>query len=328
MVDALILTHLVPAVVLLLAAIGKWRRPGGAVAPFEGLPLPGWVRSRPLTAAHPWAEAAIAVALLVLPARWNVIAAVGALGLMGIYTTLVAWALRSGRAMTCQCFGADDTTPVGRRTLARNLVLTVLTVLAVIDAATGGSVIGRVVGGGPGLLAWLAGTAVVAVVVALAVPGRTPVGPVEEPAGEEDLEDYIRAEIPDASVRTPDGRTQGLRPLAARRAQLLLFLSPGCGSCAGIAADLPRWQARDLPLDVRAVVRDNVLERPGLPVWVENAYVDVDNVWDGLRIAGTPSAVLLGTDGLLAGGPVSGQRAVRDFYVRIAQQLEDAPQAR
>ncbi|WP_228488906.1 hypothetical protein [Raineyella fluvialis] len=142
---------------------------------------------------------------------------------------------------------------------------------------------------------------------------------------DEELEDYEREEIPDVMVQDPDGHAVPLRSLVATGAQLLLFLSPGCGSCAGIARDLPRWRARELPLGIRVVVSAGALDLPGAPAWVETALVDpAGEVGRTLGIHGTPGAVLLGTDGLLAGGPVLGSGPVREFYVQIAEQLEEA----
>ena len=40
--------------------------------------------------------------------------------------------------------------------------------------------------------------------------------------------------------------------------------------------------------------------------------------------AGNPSAVLLGADGLVAGGPVHGEDAVRAFVADVADQLREA----
>ena len=43
-----------------------------------------------------------------------------------------------------------------------------------------------------------------------------------------------------------------------------------------------------------------------------------------LEVHGTPSVVLLGVDGLIAGGPVVGEDAVREFVGEVIEQLHGA----
>ena len=53
----------------------------------------------------------------------------------------------------------------------------------------------------------------------------------------------------------------------------------------------------------------------------------IDHEWAALKAVGgygTPSAVLLGADGLLAGGPVGGGDEVREFVDDIIAQLAQA----
>lgn len=331
MPDSLVLAHLVVAVTLVVAAIGKWRHPDTDHQALAGAGLPGWIGSPFVRRWHPVAELVLGLGMVLLPAPWNLLAVGGATLLVLAYLALVVVALRAPDPVSCGCFGADDTTPVSGRTLARNIVLVLAAVLALADATLGGSVPARLAD--PGTWGWIAG-ALFAVLLTHLATSTGPAAP-EEPAStlpvpsggveDDEMDDYVRAEIPDVSVLDPDGRPTALRSLAAGGAQLLVFLSPGCGSCAGIARDLPRWRDRDLPIAVRAVVHSNWLDTPGSPVWVETALVDEDGAAGrALGVRGTPGAVLLGADGLLAGGPVAGAGAVRALYVEIAEQLEAA----
>jgi hypothetical protein len=43
-----------------------------------------------------------------------------------------------------------------------------------------------------------------------------------------------------------------------------------------------------------------------------------------LRVTSTPTAVLLGTDGMLAGGPLAGSTAIEEFVADIEAQLAEA----
>ena len=331
MPDFLVLAHLVVAVTQAVAAVGKWRHPDLDNQAFAGAGLPAWINSGFVHRWHPVAELVLGLGVVLVPAPLNLLPVGGGAGLVLAYLVLVVMALRAPAPVSCGCFGADDTAPVSRRTLARNIVLALAAVLALVDAALGGSVIGRLVD--PVTWGWLAGALLAVAVTCLAVQGsaapavtEAPVSlpaPSGQPVDDEDLEEYVRAEIPDLTVLDPEGHQVSLRSLAASGAQLLVFLSPGCGSCAGIARDLPRWRERDLPITVRAVVHSNWLDSAGAPVWVETALVDeAGAVAEALEVRGTPGAVLLGADGMLAGGPVVGSGAVREFYVEIAEQLE------
>jgi len=325
--DFLVLASLVVAVTLLVAAVGKWRHPDLDHTAFEGIGLPAWIGSPFVRRWHPVVEFVVGLAMLLVPAPWNLLPVLAGAALVTAYLVLVVLAVRAPGPVSCGCFGAEDTAPVSGRTLARNILLVLAAVAAVVDATTGGSVVGRLAS--PGVWGWLLGAAVAVAVGVLAV-GGAPAGasPAEpEPVSaedEEDLEDYVREEIPDLILNDPDGHPVPLRSLVSGGAQLLLFLSPGCGSCAGIARDLPRWRARELPIGIRTVVSAGAPDMPGAPAWVETSLVDpAGEAGRTLGVGGTPGAVLLGADGLLAGGPVLGSTAVREFYVQIAEQLEE-----
>ena len=336
MPDSAVLVHLVLAVTLVVAAVAKWRHPDRDGEALAGAGLPGWVSSPFVSRWHPVVELVLGVALVVSPAPWNLIPLAGTTLLVLAYLVIVVAALRAPVPVSCGCFGAEDSAPVTSRTLLRNLLLVLAAVVAVVDAALGGAVPGRLAD--PATWGWLAGTALALGLLLAATGQGDGLGPDDpDPAGraidgdgpgdEDDLEDYVRAEIPDVSVLDPDGHPVALRGLAGSGAQLVVFLSPGCGSCAGIARDLPRWRERQLPIAVQAVVHSRWATSPDTPVWVETALVDPDGVAaQALEVRGTPGAVLLGADGLLAGGPVVGSRAVREFYVEIAEQLEAVTQ--
>lgn len=333
MPDFAVVFPLVVATTFVVAAIGKWRHPSADAGGLADAGLPGWISSPFVRRWHPVAEVLLAVGLM-LPAPWNVVPTGASLLLVVAYLAIVVVALRAPEPVACGCFGAEDTAPVSRWTLLRNLLLVLAAGLALADALLGGEVPGRLAD--PETWGWLAGTLVAVLLVLLAVDsgdsdssgmdGTEPPAAGEE-TDEDDLADYVRAEIPEVTVLDPDGHPLSLRGLAGSGAQLLVFLSPGCGSCAGIARDLPRWRERQLPLSVRAVVHSQWVDSADTPVWLETALIDRDgDAARALGVRGTPGAVLLGADGLLAGGPVLGSRDVREFYVDIAGQLEAAVQ--
>lgn len=330
MPDFAVLFPLVVATTFVVAAIGKWRHPSADAGDLAQAGLPGWISSPFVRRWHPVAEVLLAVGLI-LPAPWNIFPSGGSFLLVVAYLAIVVVALRAPEPVACGCFGAEDTAPVSRWTLLRNLLLVLAAGVALADALLGGGVPDRLAE--PEIWGWLAGTVLAVLMAFLAAgAGSSAMEGAERPAAveetdEDDLAEYVRAEIPDVTVLDPDGQPTSLRGLAGSGAQLLVFLSPGCGSCAGIARDLPRWRERQLPLGVRAVVHSQWVASSDTPVWVETALVDRDgDAARALGVRGTPGAVLLGADGLLAGGPVLGSRDVREFYVDIAEQLEAAAQ--
>ena len=103
------------------------------------------------------------------------------------------------------------------------------------------------------------------------------------------------------------GGVKTLRALAAGQAQLLVLLNRNCAPCDRTAAQIGQWSAALEP--VVAVVAIYPEDEPDL------------NVRHVFGISGAPAAVLLGADGLLAGGPVAGERRVAELVEDIQVQL-------
>lgn len=114
---------LILAVVLVLAGVAKLRRPAETAEDFAGLGLP-W--PGPLATLVPLVEIGCA-ALLVLVPGWG---GVAAFGLLAVFTAALAPVIRSGRVVSCACFGALDRGPVSGRHLVRNGALGLLALAA------------------------------------------------------------------------------------------------------------------------------------------------------------------------------------------------------
>lgn len=361
--ETLLAAPLILAVVLALGGVGKLgESTAEGIAALRELHVPevlvrGWIARL-----HPWAEIAVAIGLLALPtpARW--IASLAALGLTAAYTLLVAAALRRQEAVRCNCFGRS-TEVVRRSTLVRNLLLLGAGVLAAIDcAAAGQAPLARVWSGGLDRIAWVAALAGAAVLAWLI--GRSSAGAVGRYAGrgpndvtpltgggghghgahvneghdhdghDHDSGDHSRAAderdpIPDVELIDAEGNRVSARDLVARRAAVLFFLEPECGSCTQFLFRLDSWRAvlpelainpaRMLAPDIRleAAQGEPFPAQPG-GYWIEQQ----DAHAFGARF--TPTAILLGADGLIAGGPETGGLAVRAFLGEILQHLAGA----
>lgn len=106
-----------------VSAMAKFTDPAGTRGALRGLGLPaGLGRTLALV------EAFCAFGLLM--ERRTPAAAWVTLGLLVAFTGFVAVRLAQGRRVPCPCFGASRAEPIGGRTLARNLALIAVAVVA------------------------------------------------------------------------------------------------------------------------------------------------------------------------------------------------------
>ena len=317
--DLLVLTCL--SGVLALSGIAKLRAPEETQDAFVSLRVPTWIPTRPAAAALPWLELALALGLVGAPAGLLVLVASVTTMLLAAYTLLITRALGFAEPVTCACFGRLGGHRVDRLTLARNVLLLALAGWAVTIGAEGRSFLGAVDSADAGEWAAVAAALLVLAATALIAAGGGPTGPYDEG----DL-DYLRAPIPFGRLELADGGVETLRGLASTQARLLVFLSPGCGSCVRVAALVDDWTRRAAPaLGVQAVYPDGTEQHldhdPALV-----AFDPEDNVRSVFGIEGTPAAVLLGADGLMAGGPVVGKGSIARLVEDVLGELEAAEQ--
>lgn len=310
--------------VLLTSGIAKLRDPRATRDAFDALRVPSVVPADAAAAALPWVEIALAVLLLVSPAGWLVPVTVALALLMLSYTVIVARALGFDEPVTCSCFGSLGRHDVDRTTLGRNVLLVVLSVAAVWFAADGGAApaaFADLDGGGWWALAAAAAAAAVAVLVVGAPSSRR-----AQVAADQELLDYERQPIPYAVVTLPGGRTSTLAELAATQARLLVVLNPHCGPCVRTAEKLDAWATElDPVVGVLAVYPDEPSAARATEHAPELAVSEPELNVRRLFPLGTPSAVLLGADGFLAGGPVVGEDPIAEFVAAVLGALADQP---
>jgi peroxiredoxin/uncharacterized membrane protein YphA (DoxX/SURF4 family) len=318
----LVVARVVLAAVFVTAAVGKLLDREGAR---QALVDFGVERRlvRPAAVLLPWAEVAVAAALI--PAASAVPAASAAILLLAVFSGGIARAMARGEAPDCHCFGQLHSEPAGPRALMRNLVLAVPAVV-VLSAGPGPQlttpglaavlvVLGAVVV----LAAWLHRRAVAQAERAAARPAGLPVG---TPA-------------PPFALSRLEGDTVGLADLShEQRPVLLVFTHPRCGPCQSLMPDLQRWQrslAREVTIalvsqggeeDNRSAHADdpldNVLLEQGKGTEVFEAY--------GMRR--TPSAVAVGSDGRIASVTVEGDLLIEQLIRLVLQRLRPAPALR
>ena len=319
---ALVLAPVATAAVLLVSGWAKVGDVTGMRLAFVAMRVPAALSRPAAVRALPFAEIALGLALLL---TWGwLLGVVGgvATALFVAYAVLVARVLRSGDSVECRCFGGLGGDRVTSATLARNLVLVALAALAMVFGMGGSGVIPALGDLDGAEWWWPVMTALVVLAAALVVhPGRAEDAVTAEPV------DYLRQPIPIGVLVTGDGRRVQLRDLAAQRPQLLVFMSVGCGSCHVLADLLPGLAERLGIVEVVTVFSDQLDTLPD--TWEAprvTPYHDPDKAVTDLFTSLRPAAVLLGADGLLAGGPVIGVREIEAFVDDIVAELAAAPE--
>ncbi len=330
--DALLLTcRCLLAVVFLVAAVGKLLDPSGSRRALEafGVPrifVPAGARLLPSV------ELAAAIALVLAPsARWG---AVGALLLLLAFAAAVARVMARGQAPDCHCFGQLHSEPAGRATLVRNLALIVPAV--VVIAGGPGPALDEALEGLSAAQLALVATAVLAAVLAVAVGQLW--------SDRRRLAGELRAAI---AARAPAGLPPGtLAPgfaldavrgaarslddlLSDGRPAVLVFISTSCAPCLQMLPSLSRWQETlSLRLPIAAVFAGERTEIGRLSDEHELSLVlaeDRAETFERYRLRATPSAVLVGPDGVLSESPAEGLPAIETLIRAALARSGTAP---
>lgn len=340
----------------LVSAFGKFADLEGTETALRSLRLPAKKFHRIFAVLTPVCELLVAVGVW-LP--WRVPAALAALlGLvmMAVFTVVIARSLSFNKAVHCSCFGTLGSPVVSQFTLARNVLLSVIALGAFLCAALHpGLYPGLLLQAAPVEAVLLVTLLVAAATVTLLVVGGTnrlageqasagtgqagaaPAGseaaaaptstPEDTAAPAED--DYIRTPIPFASLTDLAGTRHTLRDLASTQAVLLLFFSTGCGACHKVFGEVAGWQKALAPFVRVITVFSAELDKMDPEIVdalgdtrMHDEFSRTAQIFDSMA---WPSAVLLGADGLVAGGPVVGSGTIREFVGEILAQLEEAP---
>ena len=274
----------------------------------------------------------LAVALVTLGGALGLLAGLVSVALMISYLWLVARAVRRTPDASCSCFGLRR--PVTRRTVARNVWLAGIAVAAAavvwITPVWGGALAAA---GQSDAWAWV-GMSGIAVFTAGVILWREPVAPEDARSGSvtpslvggEEL-DYFRVRTPAVPVALADGRLVSLRSLAARRPLLLLAVSPTCGSCLPVIDRALAWRTSLPEIDVRLLVRSSPAPGSFMELHEPQSLHDPEGlVSESISDWVTPTAVLLGADGFLAGGPVTGADLIEELVKDIRATLDEVAQ--
>ncbi|WP_068397822.1 MauE/DoxX family redox-associated membrane protein [Kribbia dieselivorans] len=327
-----VLPQLLIVIVLVVSGVAKLRESVSTASAFAQLQLPGFLRTLRAPRLLPWGELALAALLLVVPRPWAWLPAAAGLVLMLTYLGIIVRALRFPYPVTCNCFGRLGLGLVEAKTAWRNALLSAIAAVSVYTAWRQGSVVQQLIAAPAAVWWWLLGIAVTVLLTWFVVGGsgtrivHVPAAPAAD--GALDDADYLRTPTPLTTVVDAQGIPQSIRTLARREAHLLIFLSPTCGACEVVAEAMPRWAERLGPVRLRAVFYVPLDTLPDEPMWnalTADALHDKDGALsDAFGGLATPSAVLLGTDDLLAGGPITGNGDVVEFVEDVIGQIHEA----
>ena len=315
------------AAVFVVAGVAKLADRSGSRQALRdfGAPVP---LAGPLALLLPLAELAVAGALLPTRSAW--LGALGALSLLLLFSVAIGVNLARGRRPDCHCLGRLSSSPIGASTLLRNGALALLAGLVVSQGRSDA---------GASALAWLGDltlaerVALFAGLFALARgalalwPGiRRRVRPAPSPSGLP-----VGAPAPAFRLRDLDGETVSVDALrAAGKPLLLAFVDPHCDPCEALLPELARWQReRAESLTVAVISRGSRKENlaKGLEHGLATVLLQEDReVSEAYQAHGTPSAVLVRSDGTV-GSPLSqGAEAIRALVGEEAEELSAAPQ--
>ncbi len=305
------------AVVLLVAGVAKIRHRAdtrGALGRF-GFPP---VVIPTIALVLPWGEIAVAALLLLGGPLLFALGAAGALVLTGGFFFVVARAARKGETFECGCFGTWDHGRISPLLVIRNGALLAAAIATAALAVAGFPGVSAMLAGATGADAqWAvmlaAAIGLTALFAAAGASARSAPTSLAEPPTQPDAQDATATEVVTAS-----GAVTRLRDLALQHPQVIVFVRPGCGSCEDLLRDVENDQTG--PVNVLfALSGDRTVFETAHPGLASRALYAVQAARSALGVSKTPAAVVIGLNGAIAAGPVSGAVAVRELLARTAQ---------
>ncbi|MFJ2503707.1 MauE/DoxX family redox-associated membrane protein [Microbacterium sp. NPDC087592] len=307
----------VVAVVLLVAGVAKIRHRAdtrGALGRF-GFP-PAVIPAIALVL--PWGEIAVAALLLLGGPLLFALGAAGALVLTGGFFFVVARAARKGETFECGCFGTWERSRIGPLLVIRNGALLAAAIATAALAIAGLPGVPALLGTATGADAqWAvmlaAAMGLTALFAAAGASARSAPTSLAELPTQPDAQDATATEVVTAS-----GAVTRLRDLALQHPQVIVFVRHGCGSCEDLLRDVESDRAGTVDV-LFAVSGDRTMFETAHPGLASRALYAVQAARSALGVSKTPAAVVIGLNGTIAAGPVSGAAAVRELLVRTAQ---------
>jgi methylamine dehydrogenase accessory protein MauD len=341
---ALLVARLLLALIFAVAGVAKLADREGSRQTVTDFGTPSALAA-PLGLLLPLAELAVAAALVPSATAWW--GALGALLLLLLFVAGISFNLARGNKPDCRCFGQIHSSPVGWKTLSRNGVL----------AAIAGFVLWQGYdGAGPSMVGWVgtlstvqlvglvAGVIVLGLLVSqwwfllnlmrqngrllvrLEALERALAGGDLAPSGNGSAEMGlpVGSAAPDFDLPALGGGTLSLESLRARgNPILLLFTDPECGPCQALLPEVGRWQrerAKGLEISLISEGEPGKNRAQAEEYGLANIALQEDwEVSEAYGVMGTPSAVLVGSDGTIISPLAAGAEEIETLMSQAAE---------
>ena len=340
----LVVAELTLSCLFFVAAIGKLLGGFGNIRKsLTDFGLPGWLAG-PLSFVLPFAELAVALMLLLQYSAW--IGAIGATALICIFTAAIAANLAVGKKPKCNCFGQIHSTPIGWVTFLRNGALILLgswiiweiprqpnaSLVALIKTFTSMEVVGLAVAfvglvaiAGEGFLVLHAlrqnGRLLLRIeaLEAKAALAQQPQMPVRQVL--RGLSVGTKA-VPFDLPKANGGRASLHSFLGEGKPVLLISTDPDCGPCNALMPEVVNWQkslATELTVVLLSHGRESDNRAKAKEYGLQNVLVEKDHkIAEQYQALGTPTAVLIRTDGSIGSPAMGGADGIRQLITTKA----------
>lgn len=328
-----------------LAGIGKLLDLRGSEKAAEGFGVPGGL-AKPVGVLLPLVELTIAGSFLFLNTSWY--GAIGALILLGAFIIGMAYQMAKGNAPDCHCFGQIHSEPVSKKSLFRNGVFAALTVFVILNGwyDQGIDLAGDKMNGMQVILILVVIALAAAILLYLkkiaaqqeAIVRRidlletiSRVGmPVERSnAGNPDDALPIGTPFPDFELPNLGGRKVSFEHLLGEAKPILFFfVGPNCVPCKSLLPEIEAWQG-EIGERVNFVFLSSGGSEGNIEKFGNSGVTTIllqkdREVAEFVNARWTPTALFVGSDGLLASRPAVGDNAIRDLVDKIKKENLDA----
>src|SRR5829696_3518040 len=352
---ALFVARLILALVFLVAGVTKLADRAGSRQAITDFGLPAQLAAL-LGILLPLAELAVAAALLPASTAWW--GALGALALLLAFIAGIGVNLARGRKPDCHCFGQLHSAPAGWATLLRNGVLAAVASFILWQGREGAgpSAVRWIAAlSSVQLLALVGGLLVLGLLVLEgwflvhllrqngrllvrleALEQRVASGDAAPPEAEEAPQAMpetglpVGTEAPGFSLWGLYGETLMLEALRARgKPVMLLFTDPNCGPCTSLLPEIGRWQQEHGErLTISLISRGTPEENRTKSAEHGLTGVLLQRDWEvseAYQVEGTPSAVVVESEGKIGSHLSAGPDAIRSLMVRTAGEPAQLP---
>jgi peroxiredoxin/uncharacterized membrane protein YphA (DoxX/SURF4 family) len=295
----------------------------------------------------PLAELAIAASLLFISTSWY--GAIAAFALLGLFIVGMAYQMAKGNAPDCHCFGQIHSAPVSKKSLLRNMLFAAFAVFLVFPGPgrQGIDLAGDRIDGMQLIL--------ILVVIALAAAilfylkkisaqqetilrridlletiSREGLPVERSNAGNPDDALPIGTPFPNFELPNLGGRKVAFEHLMAEAKPILFFfIGPNCVPCQSLLPEIEAWRG-DIGDRVKFVFISTGTPEGNIEKFGGNSGIGTILLQKEREVAEfvyarwTPTALFVGSDGLIASRPAVGDNAIRDLVEKIKKENLDA----